>query len=170
MQEARCLSHTGSVASPGPFAVLSLRFLHHPMGRRPCILLVVCTQGDMDWVHQVQNSVKSEGGEEKRGKEDTKKETVKQAKQENEKRKGWIFFSLQNLACSCRSWRVWAALKPEKSLLLDLTSSLNPVFCTRCDSVEAGGVWGQEWVGSAQNTIPTGKAKCRSVPDYAPGK
>lgn len=92
MQEACLLSPTASVTPPGPFAVLSLRFLHHPMGRRPCILSVVCTQGDMYWVHQVQSSVDSEGGEEKRGKENAKKETMKQVKQENEKRKGWGFF------------------------------------------------------------------------------
>lgn len=72
--------------------------------------------------------MKSEDGEEKRGKENTKKETMQQVKQENEKRKGWIFFPLQNLAHSCRSWRMWVALKPEKSLHLDLSSSLNPVF------------------------------------------
>lgn len=43
-------------------------------------------------MHQVQSSVKSDGGEEERGKENTKKEAMKQVKQENEKRKDWIFF------------------------------------------------------------------------------
>lgn len=87
-------------------------------------------------VNWIQSGMKSEGGEEKRSKENTKKENIKQAKQKERKGRFFCsffgffcfvflgFFLLQSLACSCHSKLLWVGLEPEKPLHLDITCVL----------------------------------------------
>lgn len=73
----------------------------------------------------IQNAMRSEGREDKRGRETRKKQSTKQGTQKERKGGAWSFyFKIQPVLTALGQLEL-AGLGPEKSLHLDITLSLN---------------------------------------------